>query len=79
MEMVVKMESALDSNPDEYVLPASAVNDLQKAALALYQINTSLGNFHHPQTMQLFHHTIKWHYMLHISEMPADSMCDGCV
>lgn len=69
MEMVVKMESALDSNPDEYVLPRTVVDEFQKAALAFHQLNTSLANFYHPQTIQLFHHTIKMHYLLHISDM----------
>ena len=71
MEMVVQMETILDSYPDDFVLPAHAANELKKAAQAFYQLNTALATFYHPRTIQLFHHTIKFHYMLHISEMAA--------
>ena len=67
LEVVVKMESMLDTYSDDYRFPPDAAAEWERCTVAFVQLNTALGQYYHPRLpMKVFHFTIKYHYMLHI-------------
>ena len=49
----------------------AAHTQFRKSIFAFVQLNTDLGNFFHNSGIQLFNHTVEFHYMLHIAEISA--------
>ena len=67
ISMAVRIETILDNNADEYVLPPMDADEYKKASYAFVQLNTALGQHFHPAHTLLFHFTIKFHDALHLA------------
>lgn len=67
LELIVKIESILNEHASVFIFPDHVVSDFQKSCFAFVQLNTDLANHYHSEGKLLFHHTIKFHYVLHIA------------
>lgn len=67
LQLAVRMEVVLDQNAGSYALPDRAQKEFEHCASTFVQINSALGHHFHPQGLRLFNHTIKFHYMSHLS------------
>ena len=66
LTMAVEMETIVDAHPHDFNFPLQVASNCTKCCQGFVQINTALGHHYHPLGILLFHHTIKFHYLLHI-------------
>ena len=58
-------DTILDSNISEYVLPPLDAARLQECCWRFCQYITKLVKYFHPRDMNVFHYTLKMHYLVH--------------
>lgn len=72
LQIAVRLEQLLDDNKTAVRFPAADAGEWAKGCAAFVQINAALAHHFHGQGVFLFHHTIKFHYMLHLGLLGAD-------
>ena len=65
------MEHLLDTHKDDYIMPKTAAAEFKDATHRFFQLNTIVGQHFHPMLTKLFHHTIKFHGLLHLGLIAA--------
>ena len=68
LEISDHIETLLDEHADCNRFDAATSAAFERLVFGFAQTNTDLGNHFHRQGMTLFHHTIKYHYMLHLAK-----------
>ena len=66
LAMASEMDLIVDSHPHDFKFPPGVAANSLKCCQGFVQINTALDHHYHPAGILLFHHTIKYHYLLHI-------------
>ena len=60
-----EIDTILDGNITEYVLPPLDAARLQECCWRFCQYMTKLVKYFHPRDMNVFHYTLKMHYLIH--------------
>ena len=68
LEILDHIEKLLDEHADANKFDAATSDAFEKLISGFVQANTDLGNHFHREGAALFHHTVKYHYMLHIAK-----------
>jgi hypothetical protein len=61
----VRLEEILDRHPKAYALPTPAAREFLKAAYEMLALHSALNTHFEAEGLQLFHVTVKAHYLLH--------------
>lgn len=72
LQIAVRLEELLEQNRDAFRLPAADAQEWGRGCQAFVQMNTQLAHHYHSQGLFLFHHTIKFHYMLHLGMLGTE-------
>lgn len=71
LELAIKIEATLDEYADHFVFPKDVIREFQKSCFAFVALNSALGDHYHNTCKLYFHHTVKFHYILHIAQVAA--------